>query len=105
MRAVHPCARTSSPVSSKSLVFSQPTTWPPPLVQRVWLASSANIRWWVPKHVPMWVSFRVAGSYIARCRLDRAIGKSFAEGWFDPSLQTAGLSGGRTAEVIHTRPL
>src|SRR2546427_8918859 len=34
-------------------------------------SSSANIRWCVLKQVPMWVSFPVAGSYIARCRLDR----------------------------------
>ena len=38
------------------------------------------------------------------CRLARATGKSFADGWSDPSLQKAGLSGGRTADVIQTRP-
>src|SRR5262245_49603500 len=104
MSGVHPCDRTSSPVSSNILVLSQPTTWPPPLVHSVRLASSANIRWWVEKQVPMWVSFFVAGSYMASWRPDRASGNSFAEGWFDPSLHTSGLSGGRTAEVIHTRP-
>ena len=52
----------------------------------------------------MWVSFFVFGSYTARCRLDRWIGKSFADGWLEPSLQKSGFSNGRTAEVIHTRP-
>src|ERR687894_550640 len=41
--AVHPCAFSSSPVSSHSFVFNHPTTGPPPLVQRVRLAFSANI--------------------------------------------------------------
>jgi hypothetical protein len=45
--AVQPCDAASSPVSSKRFVFSQPTTSPPPLVHKVSLASSANIRWWV----------------------------------------------------------
>ena len=31
-------------------------------------------------------------------------GNSRADGWLDPALQKAGLSGGRTVEVIHTRP-
>src|SRR5438105_14338062 len=52
----------------------------------------------------MCVSFFVDGSYIARCRPARLSGKSFADGCVDPDLQNAGLSGGRTAEVIHTRP-
>ena len=60
--AVQPCDFTSSPVSSNIFVFSQPTTCPPPLVQSVLLASSANIRWCVPKHVLMCVSFFVFGS-------------------------------------------
>ena len=42
--AVQPCDFTSSCVSSNIFVFSQPTTWPPPLVHSVWFASSANIR-------------------------------------------------------------
>ena len=42
--AVHPCAFSSSPVSSKSFVFSQPMTGPPPLVHNVRFASSANIK-------------------------------------------------------------
>src|SRR5687768_2080243 len=33
--AVHPCAATSSPVSSHSFVFNHPTTCPPPLSQSV----------------------------------------------------------------------
>ena len=61
-RAVQPWDFSSSPVSSNIFVFSQPTTGPPPLVHSVWFASSANIRWWVLKHVPMCVSFLVAGS-------------------------------------------
>src|SRR6266850_877497 len=52
----------------------------------------------------MWVSFCVLGSYIASWRPERFTGKSFAEGWLDPALQKAGLSGGRTVEVIQTRP-
>src|SRR5688572_25272339 len=52
----------------------------------------------------MWVSFLDFGSYICRWRLDRPIGVSFADGCVDPSLQKAGLSNGRTAEVSHRRP-
>src|SRR5687768_9896878 len=101
---VHPCAFSSSPVSSHSLVFTHPTTGPPPLSQRVLLASSANIRWCVPKQVEMcFISF-VFGSYTATWRFELLSGKSLAEGWLDPALQKAGLSGGRTLEVIHTRP-
>src|SRR5687767_1806539 len=102
--AVHPCALSSSPVSSHSLVSNHPTTGPPPLVQRVLLASSANIRWCVPKQVATcFISF-VLGSYTARWRPEALSGKRRAEGWLDPSLQKAGLSGGRTLEVIQTRP-
>jgi hypothetical protein len=57
--AVQPCDFCSSPVASNILVFNQPTTWPPPLVQSVLLASSANMRWCVLKHVLMCVSFPV----------------------------------------------
>src|SRR5262245_23094063 len=53
----------------------------------------------------MSVSLLVFGSYTARCRLARSIGKSRAEGFVDPALQKAGFSGGRTVEVIQTRPL
>src|SRR5881409_3562484 len=53
----------------------------------------------------MWVSCLVFGSYTARWRLASAIGNSFADGWLDPSLQKSGLLGGRTAEVIQSRPL
>src|SRR5262249_25828328 len=105
MSAVHPCDRSSSPVSSKSFVSSHPTTGPPPLVHSVRFASSANIKWCVPKHVLMCVSFFVFGSYIASCRPERLIGKSLADGCVDPALQNAGLSPGRIVEVIHTRPL
>src|SRR5688572_5254975 len=102
--AVHPCALSSSPVSSHSLVFTHPTTGPPPLVQRVRLASSANIRWCVPKQVETcFISF-VFGSYTATWRFALLSGKSFADGWLDPALQKSGLAGGRTLEVIQTRP-
>jgi hypothetical protein len=53
----------------------------------------------------MCVSFLVAGSYMARCRSDVATGKAFADGWFEPALQSGGFSGGRTADVSHNRPL
>ena len=56
------------------------------------------------KHVLMCVSFFVFGSYIASCRPERLTGKSFADGCVEPCLQKAGLSDGRTAAVIHTRP-
>ena len=62
MSAVQPCDFTSSCVSSNIFVFSQPTTWPPPLVQSVLFASSANIRWCVPKQVLMCVICFVFGS-------------------------------------------
>src|ERR1041385_2582436 len=104
MSAVQPCARSSSPVSSNSFVSNQPTTGPPPLVQSVRFASSANIRWCVPKQVLIVVSFLVFGSYIASCRPERLTGKSFADGCVDPALQNAGLSAGRIVDVIHTRP-
>ena len=42
-----PWAACSSPVSSYSFVFSQPTTSVDPLSQRVSFSSSANCRWWV----------------------------------------------------------
>src|SRR5215831_2422947 len=105
MSAVQPCACSSSPVRSKSFVFNHPMTGPPPLVHSVRFESSANIKWCVPKHVLMCVSFFVFGSYIASCRPERLSGKSFADGCVDPALQNAGLSGGRTDDVIHTRPV
>src|SRR5918992_2477593 len=80
MGAVHPCDFSSSPVSSNILRFNHPTTGPPPLVHSVLFASSANIRWCVEKHVLMCVYFFVFGSYIARWRLARSTGKSFADG-------------------------
>src|SRR5688572_16316430 len=102
--AVHPCAFSSSPVSSQTFVFNHPTTGPPPLVQSVRFASSANIRWCVPKQVATcFISF-VFGSYTARWRPELFSGKSFAEGWLDPALQKSGLFGPRTLDVIQTRP-
>src|SRR5689334_11307097 len=96
--AVQPCDFSSSPVASNIFVFNQPTTCPPPLVQRVLFASSANIKWCVLKQVLMCVNLPFFGSYIASCRPERSIGVSFADGLSDPALQYAGLSGGRTAE-------
>ena len=76
---VHPCAFSSSPVSSQSFVFTHPMTGPPPLSQSVRFASSANIRWWVPKQVEMcFISF-VFGSYTARCRPEVFSGKRRAD--------------------------
>src|ERR687894_1591195 len=49
------------------------------------------------------ISF-VFGSYTARWRFEALSGKRRADGWLDPALQKAGLSGGRTLEVIQTRP-
>src|SRR5688572_30600863 len=46
----------------------------------------------------------VFGSYTATWRPELLSGKRRADGWLDPSLQKAGLSGGRTFEVIQTRP-
>ena len=80
MSGVQPCDFSSSPVSSYIFVFSQPTTCPPPLVHNVLFASSANIRWCVPKHVLMCLSSRVFGSHIARCRPALFTGNAFADG-------------------------
>src|SRR4051794_31266916 len=104
MSAVQPWDFASSPVSSNILVFSQPTTGPPPLVHSVLFASSANMGWWVLEHVPMSLSSPVFGSYIASWRPALASGNSLADGWFDSALHTSGLSGGRIVDVIHTRP-
>src|SRR5881628_2348616 len=104
MSAVQPCDFSSSPVASNILVFNQPTTGPPPEVHSVRFASSANIRWCVLKQVLMCVSFWVLGSYMARWRPARVSGNSLAEGWLEPALQNAGLSGGRTVDVSQTRP-
>src|SRR4030095_6294702 len=102
--AVQPCDLAASPVSSNIFVLTQPTTGPPPLVHTVSLASYANCRWWVWKHVSTNVYFIVFGSRNVRARFVRSIGKSCAEGWLDPFLQKAGLSGPRTAAANHTRP-
>src|SRR5438876_9368075 len=90
--AVQPCDFCSSPVSSNIFTLSQPTTSPPPplLVHSVLFASLANCRWCVPKQVSINVTFFVLGSYTASCRPEFATGKSFADGWDEPSLQNAG---------------
>src|SRR4029450_4667548 len=106
MRAVQPCDFSSSPVSSNILVLIQPNTPapPPPLVQRVLLASSANTRWCVRSQVLTKVNFLVFGSYIESWRPELFTGVSLADGCSDPFLQKAGLSDGRILEVNHTRP-
>src|SRR5215207_10058861 len=49
------------------------------------------------------ISF-VFGSYTASWRPELLSGKRRADGWVDPCLQNAGFSGGRTLDVIQTRP-
>src|SRR5438874_11080070 len=83
--AVQPCDRTSSPVSSNILRFSQPMTplcGPPALVHSVLLASSAKTRWCVGKHVLISVIFPVFGSFMVRCWLVCASGLRFVVGLF-----------------------
>src|SRR5437667_4686612 len=46
----------------------------------------------------------VFGSYTASWRPLLFSGNKAAEGWLDPSLQSAGFSFGRILEVIQTRP-
>mgnify|MGYP000485160033 CR=1 FL=1 len=61
MNGVQPCDFASSPVSSYILRFSHPITpgpTTPALVHSVWLASSANCRWCVGKHVLISVNRR-----------------------------------------------
>src|SRR4051794_35624801 len=102
MKGVHPCDFSSSPVSSKSLRFSQPNApglGPPLEVHSVWLASSAKLRWCVEKHVLMSVNLPLAGSYIERCRFALSSGNARAEGWLDPFLQKSGFAEGRTRAV------
>src|SRR6516165_5893740 len=108
MSADQPCDLASSPVSSNILRLSQPTTplaGPPALAHSVWLASSANCRWWVEKQVEIRVNLPVSGSNIDSWRLDCLSGNNFADGWSEPCLQKAGLSGPRTRDVNQTRPL
>src|SRR5262245_28469355 len=105
--ADQPCAFCSSPVSSKTLRLSQPTTplcGPPALVHSVLLASSANTRWCVGKQVRISVILPVFGSYIDRWRLAVSTGVSFAEGCSEPFLHQSGLAGGPTREVNQTWP-
>src|SRR5712675_1849477 len=52
----------------------------------------------------MSVILPVAGSYLARCRVDCSIGVSFAEGWSEPFLQKSGLANWPTREVNQTCP-
>src|SRR5947207_1449271 len=104
MSAVQPCDAASSPVSSYFFGLNQPTTCPPPLVQMVLLASSANIRWCVLKQVSIRVSCPLCGSYMASCRLELSIGYICVEGWSDPARHQSAVSAGRMREVIHTCP-
>ena len=52
----------------------------------------------------MSVTFSVAGSNIARCRVEVSSGNTFADGWLEPFLQKSGLGGAPTREVYQTRP-
>src|SRR5687767_6271800 len=107
MNGVQPCARSSSPVSSNTLRFSQPTTPTPPpplLVHKVLLASSAKMRWCVGKQVEISVHLPEGGSYMERWRAAVLIGNAFADGWLEPFLQNSGLFGWRTRAVNQTRP-
>src|SRR5260370_13965627 len=52
----------------------------------------------------MSVNCFVFGSYMASCRPLRFTGNNFADSRLDPSLQYAGLSGGRITDVNQTRP-
>ena len=77
---------------------------PPPLVHSVLFASSANIRWCVPKQVLMCVSFFVFGSYTASCRPERCEREQLRRRMARALLAEGRIVGGRTADVIHTRP-
>src|SRR5678816_2017084 len=87
--AVQPCDFCSSLVCSNIFTLSQPTAPPPPPleVHKVLLASSANCKWWVEKHVSISVNCLVLGSYIESCRPLRSRGNNFADGWLEPCLQ------------------
>src|SRR5262245_35341112 len=50
------------------------------------------------------VYFFVLGSNIARWRAARSIGKALADGWSEPALHHAGLSGARTVAASQRRP-
>src|SRR5687767_8858309 len=49
------------------------------------------------------ISF-VFGSYTAMWRPEVLSGNRRADGWLDPALQKSGFAGGRTLEVVQTRP-
>src|ERR1017187_6564177 len=101
--AVQPCDFCPSWVSSNIFVFSQPRTSPPgPLNHKVLLASSANIKCCVLKHKLTSVHCLVFGSYTLACLELLASGKAVAEGL--PCLQKSGLSRGRVAAAVQTRP-
>src|SRR5262245_43792033 len=75
-----PCALAASPVSSNTLVLSQPATCPVPLNQSVASASEPNCGWWVPKQRSTKLYFIVFGSSTAACREERSSGNTLAEG-------------------------
>src|ERR1700747_2417670 len=106
MSAVQPCDFAASPVSSNSLVLTQPTTPPPPPldVHSVSLASWPNCRGCVWKQVSTKGYFIVLGSRIETARCVWSSGNSLAEGCSEPFLQKSGFLGPRTAAAIHTRP-
>src|SRR3989441_13296729 len=99
-----PCALAASPVSSHTLVLTQPATGPLPDSHSVSSASYANWGWWVPKQVSMKLYFIVFGSSIDTWRPERSSGNTLAEGCSEPFLQKAGFSMPRTAAANHTRP-
>src|SRR5213083_2796385 len=106
MNGVQPCDFNSSPVSSSSLVLTQPRTSapaPPELAHSVRLASKPNCTWGVGKQVLTWAKSYFAGSYMMTWRLELLIGNAFAEGWSDPFLQTSGLAAGRILAANQTR--
>src|SRR5262245_5485475 len=99
-----PCALAASPVSSHTLVLTQPATTPLPESHSVLSASWPNCGWCVPKQVSMKLYFIVLGSSIATWRPDCSSGNTLAEGWSEPFLQNAGLSNPRTSAANQTRP-
>src|SRR5215467_8892970 len=106
MNGVQPCAFISSPVSSSTLVLTQPRTsapGPPELAQSVRLASKPNCTWWVGKQVPTMVKFVDAGSNMTTWRFDVLIGNILAEGWSEPAWQNSGLAAGRILAAYQTR--
>src|SRR5215471_14959092 len=79
-----PCAFSESPVSSSTLVLTQPATGPVPLNHSVLSLSKPNSGWWVEKQVSTKVYFIVLGSSIAAWRCDFSSGNTLAYSLFEP---------------------